>query len=132
MPLYPSISGSVIRGRGEARRMATPTLNLPLRCVPKTLTDGVYAAMTKTPIGMFPSVVYCGPRFYHPNSRVFEVHCFGLSEDLYKKRVIVELVKYLRPVKNFTTVEALKKQIAQDIKMAKKVLKIKLQQGSVV
>lgn len=115
----PTISTTVIKGLGLAKKLGWPTMNCSLRNIPKRLTRGVYAVQVQTRFGSFSGVAYFGPRFFHKKNIVFEIHCFGLKKNMYRKRITVILLKRLRGVKTFTTEAALKKQIKHDIRTAR-------------
>lgn len=120
--IIPSISVSVIKGLGEAKRLGFPTLNISPRRAPKTFRHGVYAVYVKTSAGNFPGVAYFGPRFSStgaPASAVFEVHCFGVSKMPRVKRFTLEFIKRLRAPKKFSTADSLKRQISRDIAKAR-------------
>jgi riboflavin kinase/FMN adenylyltransferase len=51
------------------------------------------------------------------------VHIFNFCDNIYGRTLKVELVKYLREERKFSSAEELKKQIAEDCKIAKRVLK---------
>ena len=116
------ISGTVIRGRKEARGLGFPTVNLRPSRAPKSLVQGIYATFTTTPVGVFKSVLYFGPRHGEGRARVLEVHCFGLTKSLYGKKVKVVFVKKIRSPRQFKTLAALKNAIKSDIKKAKQIL----------
>ena len=52
----------------------------------------------------------------------FENHFFNLKNFLYKKKIFVELLAFLRKEKKFANIKILKKQIEKDILLAKKIL----------
>lgn len=117
------ISGTVIKGLGLGKKkLGTPTLNLSPRRIPKNIKFGIYAVFVKTPAGFFKGVAHYGPRPAVKAAISFEVHCFGLKKNLYRKRITVGIKKRLRDVKNFPTLPALKEQIRRDIAKAKKIL----------
>ena len=47
-----------------------------------------------------------------------ETHLIGADLDLYGQTVTIYLLRYLRPVKKFASMEELKAQIARDIQSA--------------
>lgn len=100
--------------------MGFPTINLNVKRVPKTLKFGIYAVRVFTKIGNFSGVAHYGARPFFGLPKSFEVHCFGLKQKLYRRQVKVEIIRRLRCVKNFKTLNDLRKQIKKDIKMAQK------------
>jgi len=118
------ISGLVIKGLGLGKKLGLPpTMNLRVRRIPKSLRHGIYAVFVRTPLGEFPGVLHFGPRPAVRAPLSFEVHCFGLKKNLYKKHVTVEIKKRIRAVKNFSTIGMLKREIDKDIAKANRILK---------
>jgi riboflavin kinase/FMN adenylyltransferase len=52
-----------------------------------------------------------------------ETHLFDFKDDIYGKTLKVEFIQFLREEKKFSGIEELKKQIQEDIKLAKIILK---------
>ena len=52
---------------------------------------------------------------------LLEVNLFNFSGNLYNKKLIVEFTKFIRKEKKFDGINQLRKQIALDLKIAKKV-----------
>ena len=119
------IKGVVVKGLGLGKKFhLPPTMNLRVKKMSKKLKYGVYAAVVKTPVGIFNGVAHYGPRPAVSAPVSFEIHCFGLKKNLYGQRVSVALKKRIREVKNFPSIAALKKAIRKDVLMAKKMLKL--------
>jgi riboflavin kinase/FMN adenylyltransferase len=60
---------------------------------------------------------------YLTSEPLLETFLFDYAGDLYGKQMAVELVSYLRPEAKFASVEALKAQMADDVREAKRVLR---------
>lgn len=124
------ISGIVIKGLGLGKKLGLPpTMNLRVLNrrgrsseFPKNLKHGIYAVRVRTSVGNFNGVMHFGPRPAVKAPLSLEVHCFGLKRKMYRRKINIEIVKKIRPVKNFKTVADLKKAIANDIAEAKKIL----------
>ena len=56
---------------------------------------------------------------FNGKSLLLEVNIFGIKENLYKKVIEVNFVKFIRGEKKFRNINELKKQIKKDIKKAK-------------
>lgn len=115
-----SLSGVVVKGRGDGSRKVFPTINVEYpkdKQIPKA---GVYA--TKTIIGdkVYSSVTNVGshPTFddYYEN---VETYVIDFNDDLYGKFVQVEFVKWLRSISKYDSANALKQQIEKDILTAR-------------
>jgi len=112
-----SMLGTVHKGIQLGRTLGIPTVNLHFS--PEVLLPafGVYASkvyidetsyLGVTNIGVRPTVTDIGV----PKA---ETHILNFSGDLYGKTVRTELLKFLRPERQFLSVDALRTQIRQDI-----------------
>ena len=111
------ISGAVEHGRQVGRSYGFPTLNLSAPKEKLLPPDGVYRGVCETPQGVFPALVNIGARpTFGVEERKIEVYLYGFSGDLYGARVNVIPVEFLRPIKQFSSVEELKKQLLTDVR----------------
>lgn len=111
---YFEIRGIVAHGDKRGRQLGFPTANIDLAgmFLPRAgvykiraqVAGGEYAGVAN--IGNRPTVGGTAPRL--------EAHLFGFSQDIYGKDMRVQLVSFLRDEKKFESIDALKKQIAQD------------------
>lgn len=113
---HPGLYGEVVPGFQIAEReLHAPTANLHLEygILPP---DGVYAGMTTVGNQRFPAVTNIGfaPTFQYSGERRIETHIIGFSDDLYRRKLIVELFEKIRDEKKFSSVPALEKQIRND------------------
>jgi len=127
-----SITGAVVSGRGiGGRRLGIPTANVNLHneAVP---ANGVYAIRAVVDRRRYAGVANIGirPTFSRlphgkdaKRKKVLEVHLFGMRADIRGREIEVFFVKKLRAERRFTSSVALKEQISQDIKQAKKIIK---------
>lgn len=115
-----SVVGEVLKGQGEGHRLGYPTANLSMKtlCTPPF---GVYIVHLKTSSGTFPAVANIGiaPTVRSDHEPLLEVHLLENHPNLYGKIVEVVFLEFLRPEEAFPSHEALKEQIAKDIKQAK-------------
>lgn len=116
------IEGVVVRGDSRGRELGFPTANLEVhdnRCIP---AKGVYAGEAHLEHQLLPAVTYVGdlPTFFGPGEarRRIEVHIPGLEEDLYDRYLGISFQSRLRGEVAFRDAEALKKQIAEDVRKA--------------
>ena len=118
----PLLYGTVIPGQGRGRVLGVPTANLAL--IPQVLPpNGVYGVRARYDGREWCGVMNLGrrPTFgYGPV--VCEVHLFDFSEDIYGKPLSVSLAARLRSERCFASIDALKKQIQQDIRRARRLL----------
>lgn len=110
-----TFENEVVKGDQRGRTIDFPTINQHLPeglVIPKfgvyesrAFVDGVeYKAFTN--IGMRPS--------WQTEEPMSETHIFDFSGDLYGRVVRIELVKYIREEKTFSSVEELKEQLTND------------------
>nr|WP_208492077.1 bifunctional riboflavin kinase/FAD synthetase [aff. Roholtiella sp. LEGE 12411] len=127
-----TLSGVVVQGQQLGRTIGFPTANLQLPKEKFLPRQGVYAVRvfihSETPntspiqslgvmnIGNRPTV--------NGTYSSAEVHLFEWSGDLYGKKLVVQLAKFLRPEQKFPSLEALKTQIQLDCIAAREVLSI--------
>ncbi|MCG2660147.1 MAG: bifunctional riboflavin kinase/FMN adenylyltransferase [Kiritimatiellae bacterium] len=135
-----SLLGTVVPGRGLGRKLGIPTANLnPYNEV--TPPDGVYIVQARWDGIAYPGIVNLGvrptacpgvasgrsrvrpPAFAKASAgkpdHVLELHLFGLRRNLYGKAIEVTFLKKLRRERVFPSLEALQRQIRQDIERAK-------------
>lgn len=118
-----SVQGLVIKGKKLARQMNFPTANLkskPHLIQPKF---GVYKSKIFIPHlnKVFNGISNFGfkPTFNDIGLEpILETHIFNFNQDLYGKKIIVELTDFIRPEKKFSSLSNLKEQIETDIKNA--------------
>jgi riboflavin kinase/FMN adenylyltransferase len=120
------IEGRVRRGDARGRLLGFPTANVWLGDYLRPAL-GVYAVRARVDDGAehppLSGVANLGlrPTFGGSEPRL-EVHLFDFAGDLYGRRLLVELVDFLRPERKFDGIEALKAQIATDAAAAKMAL----------
>lgn len=114
------LNGTVVKGKGLGKQFQYPTANLEIKedykLIPKqgayivsSVIDDVlvYGMMN---IGMNPTV--------NGNKETIEVHFFNFNEDIYNKKIQINLLQFIRDEQKFESVEALLKQLAKDREMA--------------
>jgi riboflavin kinase/FMN adenylyltransferase len=116
------LKGKISKGLGRAGALLdTPTVNLE-PCDPHKLVppDGIYAV--RFGIQRSPSVCYVGasPTFGDSKHKI-EVHLLEGSPEK-RKASIVYFVEKLRPDMKFDSLEALRKQVREDVAQARRVL----------
>jgi riboflavin kinase/FMN adenylyltransferase len=117
-----SLSGRVVRGSERGRTIGFPTANLDCEteCIPP---DGVYAARVILSDGAHPSIANIGMRpTFSENTRAIEAHIFDFAGDLYGTRIKLELIERIRSERKFDTPDALKAQIALDVRKVREII----------
>jgi riboflavin kinase / FMN adenylyltransferase len=120
--------GPVVMGRQLGRTLGFPTANLQLPPEKLLPPPGVYAVRIARPqlnaeipldgvmnLGYRPTV--------DGQSLTAEVHALDWSGDLYGQTLKVELLDYIRPEQKFSSLDALKQQIAADCETARQKLR---------
>jgi len=112
-----SLRGKVIVGTGRGRQLGFPTANLELDPEQALPADGIYATWAYVDNNAHKSVTNVGTRpTFNGKERTVEVYAMDYDGDLYGHEVKIDIVEYLRGEKKFGDAEALKKQIAEDVK----------------
>ncbi|HEX7897346.1 MAG TPA: riboflavin biosynthesis protein RibF [Planctomycetota bacterium] len=117
----PSVIGTVVRGDRRGAAIGVPTANLELHHAAKP-PGGVYAADVPLDGRLFRAVVNIGtrPTFKEGDVETIEAHLLDYAGgDLYGRVLEVRFLERLRDEKRFDGVDALKKQIAEDIRVAR-------------
>ena len=122
------IDGVVQSGKKLGRKLGYRTCNIYIDnyILPKV---GIYAVKVRinNENKIFGGVAYLGSRPTFNEKKVFlEVNIFGLKKNLYKKKLRVYFLKFLRGDKKFNNSQQLIKQMNKDVIHAKKGLKEKL------
>ncbi|EXU75880.1 bifunctional riboflavin kinase/FAD synthetase [Erwinia mallotivora] len=115
-----SISGRVVHGDALGRTIGFPTANLPLRRYVSPV-KGVYAVeVFIAGEGPVPGVANIGTRPTVSGMRQqLEVHLLDVAMDLYGRHIDVVLRKKIRNEQRFSSLDALKEQIAKDVVTAR-------------
>jgi len=118
-----AVLGKVIEGARRGRELGIPTANLApeSELVP---ARGVYAGAVRDAEGGAPlamAVVNVGhrPTFEASGGMVVEAHLLDFEGDLYGRRLQVDFEHHLREEQRFDGVEALRRQILEDIARAR-------------
>lgn len=119
--------GEVVRGFGRgSKQLGIPTANFPEQVVdnlPADISTGIYYGWASVGSGdVHKMVVSIGWNPYYKNTKKsMETHIMHtFKEDFYGETLNVAIVGYLRPEKNFDSLESLISAIQGDIEEAKK------------
>lgn len=116
-----AIDGVVVGGAQRGRTIGFPTANLSTEneLVPPA---GVYATMAEIDGARWPAVTNVGvrPTVESDGRLTVETHVLGLSADLYGAPMSLSFIQRLRDERTFADVDALREQIAADVRRAQR------------
>jgi riboflavin kinase/FMN adenylyltransferase len=121
---YFSLYGKVVTGAGRGEGLGFPTANLDVNSGQALPPDGVYAGLAHVNGKVYQSMTNIGrnPTF-GKNERTIEAFLLDYSGDLYGHELSVDFVAKLRDEKKFNNADELKKQVAEDVRQGKTILK---------
>ncbi|MBD1156944.1 bifunctional riboflavin kinase/FAD synthetase [Pelagibacterales bacterium SAG-MED20] len=118
-----SIEGIVKKGRQQGKKIGFPTCNIDIQdhviATPGVYAVKVYKKKLSKPLKGIANLGY-RPTF-NQKKILLEVHIFNFSGNLYNKHLSVEFIKFIRKEKKFKNVDQLRKQIQNDLRVAKKI-----------
>jgi len=122
------IEGQVKKGKKLGRKLGYRTCNINVKnyILPRA---GIYAVRVsiENKLKKYGGVVYLGSRPTFDNKEILlEVNIFGINKNLYKKKLRIYFLKFLRKDQKFKNKAQLIKQMNKDVIFAKKGLKTKL------
>lgn len=119
-----TLSGTVVPGHGRGRKMDYPTANLQIDQTYKLVpAHGVYLTKTSidgrniyglTSIGTNPT--------FEGQEQTIETYFLDLDQDLYKEKLSLEFIAFLRGEQRFESAQELIKAIEGDEAMARKII----------
>ena len=123
-----SIEGRVIKGKELGRKLGYRTCNINIKnyILPK---KGIYTIKStiENSKRIYSGVAYFGFRPTFKGKKIFlEINLFGINKNLYKKRLRIYFLQFIRKDKKFKNSKELIKQMNKDVVSAKKGLKTKL------
>lgn len=116
-----SLFGVVVEGRHEGRDLGFPTANVRVQNE-QLPPNGVYAAHALLHTERMPAVVNLGIRPTLDPGRsdpVLEAHILDFNANLYGTELEIEIIRRLRDEQRFESADALRRQIAQDVALAR-------------
>jgi riboflavin kinase/FMN adenylyltransferase len=117
------LAGFVVEGDRRGRQIGFPTANVDIEPSIITPADGTYATWTQADGKTYASATNIGFRpTFGGGGRQVETHLFDYSGDLYNARIRVAFARKLRDEVKFNGVDALVKQLHEDVAQAKVVL----------
>ena len=105
----------VIPGAGRGKRLGFPTANLDKTDL--DISHGVYLAETIINNIKYKSLLHFGFKETFKEKPSLEVHIKDLSCNLLGQKIEVKIIKKIREVKKFKTVQELQKQVKKDLEL---------------
>jgi riboflavin kinase/FMN adenylyltransferase len=110
------ITGTVIRGDQIGRQIGYPTANIVVEERYKLIpSDGIFAVKVWVGDDIYKGMAYIGSRpTVNGHTRNIEVNIFDFDLDIYGQLIRMEFHNYVRGDIKFSSLDALKAQLAQD------------------
>lgn len=120
-----SLSGQVIHGLQNGRKMGFPTANLGPYCEFMQLpADGVYSAVATIDGESRPAMVNIGYRpTFQGKARTIEAHLLDFDRDIYFRELTLQFVSFIRAERRFISPADLSCQLEQDRDTVRKTIK---------
>ena len=98
--------------------MPTANLSVEKGTMPE---DGVYATRIRIRDRIYTSVTNIGkrPTVDEESNITVETHIIDFNDEIYGEQAVLEVHKFLRPIRRFDSLEAVQKQVQNDIETAK-------------
>ena len=114
-------SGIVVKGNQIGRTIDFPTANIQIdeeyKLIPK---NGVYFVKSKINNKPVFGMMNIGTRpTVEGKNQTIEVHFFDFDQDLYDKKITIEMIDFIREELKFESVESLKNQLHKDKQICK-------------
>lgn len=120
------VEGIVVRGDGRGHSLGYPTANLSTPRFAAVPADGVYSCWFSSatrPGKPLPAAVSVGSNpTFSGRERTVEAFVLDVDEDFYGQHVALDFVARLRGMERFDSVEALVKQIDDDVVRTREIL----------
>ncbi len=110
-----NVQGTVVKGRGDGKKLGFPTANLDTLGINVRLKQGVYSGIVNVNDKWYKCLINLGacPTF-NQQTQTLEIHILGFCGDIYGKTLTVYFEQFIREIKKFSNYEDLVKQIEKD------------------
>lgn len=118
------LSGRVIKGQGYGKKIGFPTANIDRKEYLKkklNIPFGVYAGLVALENRVYKAGIVIGPKDSKGHPKL-EAHLIGHTRNIYGKRLVFRIERFLHKFKKYKSEIELKKQIAKDISIIKRLL----------
>jgi riboflavin kinase/FMN adenylyltransferase len=119
------VRGTVVHGAGRGRVLGYPTINIATPSDRQLPADGVYAMRIVVDDEVVAAAGNLGvrPTFEAAGARLLEAYLLDLERDLYGRQVEARFVRRIRDERKFSDADALRGQIAEDVRAAREALR---------
>ncbi|MGB9637878.1 MAG: bifunctional riboflavin kinase/FAD synthetase [bacterium] len=115
-----SFSGVVVEGNKIGRKIGFPTANLLVSTSKIMPPYGIYKVKLEIEGNIYYGLLHLGPRpVINDFDTSIEVWIKNFNQEIYYKEITVEILQFIRKIKNFSNLNKLKEQIKKDIEVAK-------------
>jgi riboflavin kinase/FMN adenylyltransferase len=113
-----------VHGKALGRTVGMPTANIEVADKHLLPECGVYATCILVEGKKYLAVTNIGlrPTVDQEQQVTVEAHILDFDQDIYGQSVELEVHKFLRPIRKFTSLEEVQKQVEKDIEEAKQYL----------
>ncbi len=113
-----SISGEVIHGFENGRKISYPTANIEINPEKMSPKAGVYAGYTEVDNIKYKSIINIGnnPTIGKLEKNILETHLLDFESDIYNKDIKVFFIDFIREERKFSSLDELKFQLDKDSK----------------
>jgi riboflavin kinase/FMN adenylyltransferase len=113
-----TFSGIVIEGKKRGRDLGFPTANIEIN---QKIPSGIYISWTEIDKTQHPSLTFFGEaKTFNESLFQAETWILDFKENIYNKKITIQLLKKLRENQKFDSVENLVRQMKDDEKKARK------------
>lgn len=116
------LTGEIVHGKGLGRTVGMPTANLAVHNQ-QLPAPGVYATQIIIGEQRYDSVTNIGtrPSVDQEEYETVETCILDFEADIYGKQVVLEGVRFLRPIQRFASLQEVQAQVQIDIKESKNI-----------
>ena len=115
-----TLTGRVYGDRKVGTTIGFPTVNVKMEKDKFRMKDGVYAGTVDIDGTVYKTIINYGSRpTFDLAEKLIEAHIIDFSGDLYGKEITLSFNRRMRDVKKFSSVEALKEQLNNDLREIK-------------
>jgi uncharacterized protein YdhG (YjbR/CyaY superfamily) len=119
VPSYTFV-GEVVHGKMLGRTVGMPTANMGVHPDEIKIEAGVYASRITVGGLCYRGVTNIGtrPTVDSQPTVTVETHILNFDEDIYGEIVVLEILRFIRSIQKFASLEEVKQQVQQDIAIA--------------